>query len=308
MAPTRSRPRSLDHLRAIAVFARTAELGSFRGAASALGLSPSVVSHHVSELEAALGVALLYRTTRSVTLTEAGAALLASARVMIAAAEEGVSAVGDLADSPKGTLRVAAPAAILTDALYEDLAAFARAHPRVAVSLHLSDTQVDVVDEGMDLAIRAGALRDSALLARRLFDFERKLVSSPAYAAERAAPSHPRDLASWDWIGLRSRPPVAEFFSRATDARVELPFRARVTADAAAALVGLARGGAGVAMVPSAMAAHDLEAQRLVEILPAYRLASPPVYAIFPSNAPRSGLAQRFVRFVDRRRRPGAAR
>jgi DNA-binding transcriptional LysR family regulator len=137
----------LDYLRAIAVFAKTVELGSFRGAARSLGLSPSVVSHHVAQLEAALDVALLYRTTRRLALTDAGKELFEAARDMVAAAERGLGVVSRDADNPTGTLRIAAPASLLSDALYADLAAFCAAFPRVTLAMELSDVQIDMINK-----------------------------------------------------------------------------------------------------------------------------------------------------------------
>jgi len=148
----------LDRLRAMAVFAKTVETGSFRGAARALGLSPSVVSHHVTQLEASLDVALLYRTTRRLTLTDDGKKLFAAAREMVAAAERGLGEMPVEGLDPSGHLSIAIPAALIAETLYEDLAAFAQAFPRIALTLHSSDAQVDIIREGIDVALRAGVV------------------------------------------------------------------------------------------------------------------------------------------------------
>ena len=161
------------------VFAKTVETGSFRGAARALGLSPSVVSHHVAQLEAGLDVALLYRSTRRLTLTEPGRKFFAAAREMVAAAERGLELVAVNSENPSGHLSVAVPAALLSETLFDDLAGFAAAFPQVALTMHFSDTQVDLIREGIDVAIRAGTLKDSALKSKKLFEFPRQLVASP---------------------------------------------------------------------------------------------------------------------------------
>src|SRR5262245_5812875 len=247
----------LDRLRAMAVFAKTVETGSFRGAARSLGLSPSVVSHHVAQLEASLDVALLYRSTRRLTLTDDGRKLFAAARDMVAAAERGLGEMPVDGD-PAGHLAVSLPAAMIAESLYEDLAAFALAFPRVSLTLHCSDVPVDIIREGVDVALRAGNLQDSSLKVRKLFEFPRTLVASPADVAARAPVREPRELAAWDWLRLKSRPPVARFRRGARTQAVE--FEARIVVDSADALLRLARHRLGVVAVPAAVAKPELRA------------------------------------------------
>src|SRR5215472_6027936 len=196
----------LDRLSRMAVFARAVELGSFRAAAKVLGLSPSVVSHHVTQLEASLDVVLLYRTTRRLTLTDDGEKLFEAARQMLAAAEGGLQQLTRNALNPSGRLRVAAPASLMSGALADDLAEFAASLPRVVVSMHFSDAPVDIIRDGIDVAVRGGKLPDSDLKSKRLGEMPRRVVASPAYVATRETPKHPSDLAKWDWIRLKSRP------------------------------------------------------------------------------------------------------
>lgn len=285
----------------MAVFAKTVETGSFRAAALALGLSPSVVSHHVSELEASLEVALLYRTTRRLSLTDEGKELYDAARSMVDTVERGLDRLGARAASPSGKLSITAPAAFIEEVLFEDLAAFALEHPKVELALHFSDAQVDLLRDGLDIAIRAGALQDSSLMSKKLFDFRRTLVAAPSYLAGKKKPKRPEDIALWDWIHLSPRPPVATF-ARPGGA---LAFTSRLRVNNAAAALGLARAGLGVAMVPSAMAAREIEAGALAEVLPDWPLEAPAVHAVWPPNAPRTSLAQRLVAFLERRRSGG---
>src|SRR5262245_34282215 len=145
----------------MAVFAKVVETGSVRSAARALGLSPSVVSHHVAQLEESLNVALLYRTTRQLKLTDEGAKLVSAARDVVAAAERGIEALAMDSEDPAGQLTVAMPASLIADALFADVAAFARAFPRVSLAIRFSDVQVDIIRDGIDVALRAGTLKDS---------------------------------------------------------------------------------------------------------------------------------------------------
>ncbi len=291
----------IDHLRALAVFAKAVEHGTFRAAARALQLSPSVVSHHVAQLEGAFGVALLYRSTRRLTLTDDGRRLFAAAREMVAAAELGLQGIASKAEDPSGHLKIAAPAGLVAGPLLDDLAAFATAHRRVAMTMCFSDAPIDLIGEGVDVAFRGGSLKDSSLKSKRLFDFPRTLVAAPAYAAARPAPRHPRDLAGWDWIRLASRPPAAQFGGPGGRA-AEVAFSSRLTVDNAEAMLRLAAHGLGVTIVPSAVAERELRAGRVVEILPEWRPLAPTVYAVWPANAPRGGLAMRLVAFLEKRR------
>ena len=284
----------LDELRSMAIFARTVEIGSLRGAGQALGLSPSVVSHHLAQLEARLGVALLYRTTRKLALTAEGETLFAAAKAMIAAAEGGLSDLRAGSANPSGRLAVAAPAALIAGALLDDLAAFGRTFPRVALAISFSDVSVDL--------LRDGTLKDSALKTRRLFSMRRVLVAAPVYVASRAAPRGPSDVESWDWIKLKSRPPRTRF-TDASGGEHTVEITTRLVVDSAAAMLAFASRGLGLATVPVELAEPELASGRVVEVLPAFRLESLGVYAVWPANAPTTSLGARLVSFLEQRRR-----
>ena len=191
----------INELRALAIFAKVVETGSFRSAANALKLSPSVVSHHVAQLEERLGVTLLYRSTRRISLTHEGEKLFASAEAMLSAAETGLNSITHNATEPSGKLNLTVPVLLTSSALVKDIAAFAKGLPKVAFSFNFTDVQQDVIREGIDFAIRIGDLKDSALKSKRLFDMKRKLVVAPAYMAEHNAPRRPEesDRVGLDW-------------------------------------------------------------------------------------------------------------
>ena len=289
----------LDQLRSMAVFARTVQTGSFRGAAKALRLSPSVVSHHVAQLEANLDVVLLYRTTRRLSLTPEGERLYEAAQQMLSAAEGGLQQLQLSSKDLSGRLTVAAPAALAGSRLIDDIASFALAFPRVALSLTFSDAPVDLIGGAVDIAIRAGNLRDSSLKSKKLGSMPRSLVASPGYAARRPPPKRPGDLAAWDWIRLASRPARAAFSSGQREETVE--FASRLTSDSAEAILQLARRGLGLATLPTVVVEPDLRVGRLVEVLPEWKLEAPTVYAVWPANARRSGLGLRLVSYLEER-------
>ena len=164
----------IDSLRAMAIFARVAEAGSFRGAAKLLGVSASVGSHHVSSLEEQLGTPLFYRSTRKVTLTEKGKLLLSPATEMIAAAQTGFAHFVENADAPVGKLNVSLPAVLTSHTILDHLAAFSITHPAIALSLRFTDVREGLIQSGLDLAIRMGQIQGSSL-------FQRELPTEPRY-------------------------------------------------------------------------------------------------------------------------------
>jgi DNA-binding transcriptional LysR family regulator len=288
----------LEHLRSLAVFARTVETGSFRGAARALNLSPSVVSHHISELERRLALPLLYRSTRRLSLTPDGERLLVAAREMLAAAERGLDEVSGRSASPSGLLRVTAPAFLATTSVSRDLAAFCEAHPRVKLTMSFTEERRDLLRDNLDLALRAGILEDSAHRSRKLATLHRVLVASPRYLRPRA-PQTLQDLAGCDLLQLLSRPAELVVTPPGKKQPQSLPFSPRIAVDSAAAMRELALAGAGIAGLPELIVRADLARGRLVEVLPGWRMPPLGVYAVWPANAQRPGLTLRFLDFME---------
>lgn len=291
----------IDELRAMAVFAKTVESGSFRSAAKALDLSPSVVSHHVSQLEERLGVALLYRSTRKLSLTHEGQQLFESAKAMLAAAEMGLNGVASRSSEPIGRLNLTLPAVLTRSVLIKSIAAFANAFPKVSLSINVSDHPQDLIRDGIDLAIRIGGLKDSTLKAKKLFRMERKLVMAPAYGKNRKSPRHPKDLNDWDWVHLKMRPTHKVLINPKGD-RYQIDYDPRITVDSVDAVCQLAVEGIGLASPPSFLVEKDIKAGRLVELLPKWSIESLDVYAVWPPNASRESLTARMIQFLKRQK------
>lgn len=287
----------INHLRGLAVFAKTVEHGSFRLAARELKLSPSVVSHHISQLEEQLGVALLYRSTRSLSLTRDGEQLIGSAREMVAAAERGLGLVRDRVSGLSGEIRVTAPAILAQSELAEKIARFVRAHPNVKLNLDYSDSPRDIVADGIDVAIRLGWLRDSSLKARKLYDVERVVVASKGYLTGRTLPKSPRDIEGWDWMDL-APVHVAHVFRHQSQKAVTLRPPSRLTANSALGLSELVARDAGLAILPRFLVDADVRAGAMVILLADWKLSSVAAYAVRPSNAPRQGLSAEFVKAI----------
>ena len=290
----------LDTLRPMAVFAKTVEAGSFRAAAMSLRLSPSVVSHHIAQLEARLGVALLYRSTRRLSLTREGEQLFQAARKMSAAAESGIDALSSRVRQPTGELRITAPAVLGNANLVDDLAAFALEHPKIRLSLSFSDLRQDVVAGGIDVAIRIGWMKSSTLKSKKLFEMRRVLVATPSYVSTKSSPRKPTDLADWDWLHL-TQVFRAATFRRKSARPIKIDFTPRVTVDDALALYRLSKAGLGLAMVPEFLASNDLATGKMKLVLPGWDLDTLNVYAVWPPNAPRESLTTRLVSFLEAR-------
>jgi len=287
----------IDNLRAMVVFAKTVETGSFRAAATAMKLSPSVISHHVSQLEERLGVALLYRSTRRLSLTQDGIALFEHAKLMLAAAESGLNAIAHRSDEPTGTLSITLPAFLARSPLVEGMAEFVKAYPKVRLAMDFSDVKQDLIRDSIDLAIRIGPLQDSGLKSRKLFDIKRRLVISPD-AMGKQDPRVPEDLCDWPWIGLRMRP-NHRTLSNANGETRQISFEPRVVVNSLDAVCQLAVAGLGLATPPSFLVEEDLQLGRLVEPLPGWHISSLGAYAVWPSNAARESLTYRLIQFLD---------
>jgi len=288
----------LDELRQIAIFAKTVDHGSFRGAAEALRLSPSVVSHHVGQLEERLGTALLYRSTRKLSLTREGERLLTAAHIMIDAAEAGIQDIANQTHQLSGLLRLTAPAVLAQSKITDRLAGFSIAYPRVKLSIDFSDDRRDIIANGFDLAIRVGQLKDSSLKAVKLFDLPRRLVASPDYFKSMSKPKSPNDLNDWDWLELAPVWKKKATFKKARQSETVDKKQPRISVNNVNALLQLTRAGAGLAVVPEFLVEPDISKGNLQYVLPQWTTEPVTTYAVWPSNAPKHGLTKHFVDFL----------
>ena len=289
----------LDELRQIAIFAKTVDHGSFRAAAKALSLSPSVVSHHVGQLEKRLDTALLYRSTRKLSLTPEGERLLTAAHAMIEAAESGLQDIVSHAEQPSGTLRITAPAALAQSEVSNQCAEFSLTYPQVQLLIDFSDTRQDLIADGYDVAIRIGDMKDSSLMARKLFDMHRRLVAAPGYLKKRRSrPISPKDLDGWDWLVLSPVWRQKLAFYKAGKEELIPQQEHRISANNVHALCQLARAGAGLAIIPEFTAEKEIAAGTLQYVLPEWSVAPMGVFAVWPSNAPKHGLVKHFINFL----------
>ncbi len=286
----------INQLRQMAIFSKTVELGSFRQAADALNLSPSVISHHIAQLEEHVGVALLYRSTRRLSLTHEGELLLKSAQIMTEAAETGLQAISSQVEQPTGSLRITTPAILSQSQFMEFIADFMKAFPKVSLSAEFTDMRRGIIKEGIDVAIRMGSLKDSSLKARKLYEVDRVAVVSRAYFNTRPIPEKPEDIENWDWLGLTpvTTKPV---FSRGKS-HIQLTPYMRLTATNAHALYSLAKAGLGIVIIPKFIAEKDIRKRSMITLLPEWSVEKIGVYAVWPPNMPSGGLKARFIDFI----------
>ncbi|WP_255567890.1 LysR family transcriptional regulator [Brevundimonas sp. PAMC22021] len=274
-----------DRWQEMAVFARVAESGSLSRAGRELKLSQPSVSRIISALEARLGARLLLRTTRSISLTDAGALYLERAKYLLAEMEEAEQATRG-ADSLHGVIRLAAPVLYGARAVIPALAPFLAQHPELRVEMIMSDARQNLITDGVDVAIRIGVgpLEDSTFGSRRLARVARLVVASPAYLAANGRPVTPAELARHDCIlqhGLFGRESW-RFSHNQTVTAVDVS--ARLWINSAPGVLAAAVAGLGIALATRVMAGEEVRTGQLEQLLGAYQLDPAEVYAVFPAG------------------------
>ena len=291
----------MEDLRQYAVFAETVSAGSMSAAARRLRMTPSAVSQTIRALEARTGIVLLHRSTRKLTLTEAGERCLPYCKRLLEARNGAAASLEQARDAPAGELRVAAPigfAAHISPALAPVLADW----PGLRLKLILDDKLVDLIDARVDVAVRVGELPDTNWIGHKLCDFEGILCASPAYLGRRGSPATPADLPEHDWLAMEREDDEAAKGNgeRGPEAALELtdskgrqehvPLAIRIGTTSQVALQQLCEEGMGLASLFNPDARHALEQGRLVRLLPDWRLPSAPVTMVMPRSA--SGVAK----------------
>lgn len=291
-----------DRLSTLTAFLQVAETRSFSEAARRLGMSKSVVSRQVAALEAGLGARLFNRTTRSLTLTEAGQAYRGRVSAILADLAEADASVSRLQAAPRGRLKVAAPMSFGFLHLAQAIPDFLNRFPEVEIALDMSDRFVDLVEEGYDLAVRIGRLAESSLIARRLAPIRMAVCASPDYLARRGVPAVPRDLAAHDCLGYgpAGSGPVWRFVA-ADGAPLTVEVKGRMRANNGDALKEAAIGGLGLCYLPTFIVGADLQAGTLVSVLPGFMPTDSAAYALYPTGRHLSPKVRAFVDFLIER-------
>jgi DNA-binding transcriptional LysR family regulator len=266
------------------VFAAVARAGSLTGGGKSLGLPKSTVSRRLAALEDRLGSQLVVRTARRLLLTDAGTAFLERCQRLADDVDDALAFAADLADEPHGTLRVTMPPGFGDSVLAAAIASFAARHPRVALHLDESQRYVDLAAERFDLAVRAGVLPDSSLVARLLFTHTSGLFASPAYLARRPAPATPADLDDHRFLILEGRGRFDRVRLHSGERQVDVDLAGTITATSTGMQLALCLAGVGAMIHSGRTCDEHLRAGRLVRLLPAWHAAPAPVWIVTPSR------------------------
>lgn len=283
------------------VFARVADEGGISAAARRLGLSKSAVSKQLAALEDRLGARLLHRTTRRMSLTEAGAAFLEHCRRVVAEAEEAETAIGALQAEPRGVLRVNASVTFGTMHLAAIIPDFITRHPQVRIDLTLNDRMVDVIEEGYDVVLRIAKLADSSLVARKLAPGRRVLVAAPSYLDRRGRPQCLADLLDHDTLSYSYLATGDEWRFDGPNGEENVRVTGRLNANNGEVLLAAAIAGAGIAALPTFICGPSLRAGSLVRVLPDYENRSFAIHAVWPPGRHLSAKVRVFVDFLAER-------
>lgn len=274
----------IDQLKRMAVLATVVEHGSMNAAARALGTTASAVSQQVRELERAMGVTLLHRSTRKLRLTAAGERFHEGCAAMLVAARQAGQQLAQMREAPVGDLRVSSPVGFARH-LGPALAPLLAANPGLRLHLQVDDALIDLVEARIDLAIRFGRMPDSTWVARRLADLPQAVCAAPAYLAVRGIPVTPSELAGHDWLRLDSRSGFNHVELTGPGGHVErLRVEARITSNNQLTLQQMCEAGLGLAVLALQDVDESLRRGALVPLLPEWRPASLGMFAVTPSR------------------------
>ncbi|WP_224363941.1 LysR family transcriptional regulator [Hyalangium versicolor] len=295
----------IDDFGGISCFVALAETRSFRAAGDRLGVTRSAISQALQRLEDRLGVALVQRTTRSVSLTEAGERLFESVRPALADVSAAMEAVGESQSRPNGTLRLSVSSIAETFLTGPSLAGFLAAYPELRLDISVSDEACDIVAEGFDAGVRLGEVIEQDMIAVPVSEPQRQLVvGAPSYVKRRGTPKHPRELPSHDCIGWRRNPRVApyrwEFTERGRD--FDVAVNPRVTTDEMSLMVRLACAGAGLTFGMEETFRPYLARGELVTMLEPFSPPFPGFFLFYPNRRNPPLKLRVLVEYLRRRR------
>ncbi|SDH84824.1 LysR family transcriptional regulator [Pseudomonas panipatensis] len=289
----------MDQLTALRVFRNVVEQGGFAAAARKLGLSPAAISKNIGELEAHLATRLLNRTTRRMSLTEAGRQYYQQLARILDDLDDADRSLGPLRDHLSGTLRVSAPMTFSLECLTRHIPVFLERHPQLALDLQLDDRRVDIVKEGFDLAIRGSdQLQDSSLVARHLTTLEHVICASPAYFQRHGQPHRPEDLQQHQCLrfSLSGHANTWTFGKNGKD--VTVPVKGRYQVSSSLAIRDALRAGLGLSLVPLAYVREDLERGVLQSALDDWTKVRIQVHALYPSARYLNPKVRAFIDFL----------
>lgn len=289
----------MDHMVALRVFRTVVEAGNFAHAAKALRLSPAAISKNIGELELHVQARLLNRTTRRMSLTEAGTIYYQQVRRILDDIEDADRLLGALQNRPSGLLRVTAPVSLTLLTLSPMIPAFLARHPELSLDLNLDDRRVDIVKEGYDVAIRGSdRLEESSLVARKLLALDHVVCASPDYFHRRGRPQQPEDLRGHDCVQFTLSGHADEWEFRRGSEAVRVPVDGRYKVGSGLAVRDALRAGFGLSLAPRRYVADDLARGTLATALDDWSKVETSIYAVYPSRRYLVPKVRAFVDFV----------
>lgn len=288
----------INELKAMAIFAEVIQQGSFRSAAKVLNLSASVVSYHISKLETQVGAALIYRSTRKLSLTSQGQVFFNHIEKMLISAHQGLDLVSNEALEPVGKISVTLPTSLTKSPLNQKIVEFVSAYPKVEIHLNYSDNRENIIDKSIDLAIRAGELEDSSYKAKQIGVIKRTLVCSNNYYKDRVIPQEIEDIQSWDWVALNQLPKYRDF-KHIKRGHQRIDFNKFITVNSVEAMSHFCELGLGLATLAEYQVTDLIEQGRLISILPNWKVDPIPLYALWHNNVYESSLVKRLIDVIS---------
>jgi DNA-binding transcriptional LysR family regulator len=277
---------SFEQLKSMVVFAQVVEQGNLTAAAKHIGLSRAVVSYHLKKLETQLGVKLLNRSTRSIALTEAGAEYYQSCRIIADQANTANQQIENLKNEPEGLLKITCPVNVGLQMVVPALNDFRRLYPKIELDVMLTDEVVNIIQEGIDLAIRGAPLPDSGLQASKLSTLPTCLCGSPSYFKKRGRPIDPTDLEQHEWVVYKMTSGVIEI--NKGNRSYSIAVKGGISTNNAAARTAFLEGGHGLGRIPIYDAWPKIQAGTLESVLDDYHLKDIDIYGVFPPGSAAS--------------------
>lgn len=291
----------MDTLLSMRVFAAVVETRSFAAAADRLAISRAMASKHIAQLEERLGTRLLHRTTRKIGLTESGISYFERCSQILQEIDEAETEAANLTIKPRGILRVTMPVSFAVRHVAPVIAKFLEIYPEVHVEASLSDRKTDLIEEGLDLALRIGRSLEPGLIAREIAKDRLVICAAPSYFENRRIPTSPKDLPDHDCFLYTYAAVGNEWKMTGPDGEHVVKVAGRLRANNGDFITQAVRDGIGLMCQPRFIVGDDLRAGRLIEVLPDYSFAPIGIYAVYPSRRHLSAKIRAFVEFITER-------
>lgn len=288
----------MDTITGMRTFCAVAVERSFINAARHLGISAALTSKYIAQLEERLGVRLLNRTTRSLSLTQTGSEYFSRCQMLLTEFDALEDSVQEANATPKGHLRISAPHILGENQLMEAIADFLDSHPKITIEVKLSDRFVNIIEEGFDLAIRGGALKDSSLISRKLASSNIVHCASPAYLEANGTPAHPNDLAEHMCIIDSNFQGASLWPFLDNGEKISVAVNGPIVVNSVLACRKLALRGLGIMHAPNSMIAEEIASKKLIPILEKFDLSNTGLYIMYPHSRHLSAKVRSFVDFL----------